>query len=105
MFAILRRVSPCRKVVSTTFDTYIARVTVIKYERSGRSNMEEEGTRSEERQQVLALIAKQCEWKRSEKDLMRFVRSGTPCLSTHADYLAGCHAILLCAHAHVSRTT
>lgn len=36
---------------------------------------------------------------------MRFVRSGTPCLSTHADYLAGCHAILLCAHAHVSRTT
>lgn len=33
------------------------------------------------------------------------VQSGTPCLSTHADYLASCHAILLCAHAHVSRTT
>jgi len=78
---------------------------VIKYKRYGRSDKEEEIFAATRGNGVFVLIAKQREWKRSEKYLMRFVRSGTPCLSTHADYLAGCHAILLCAHAHVSRTT
>lgn len=106
-FEISWRISSCRKVDSTTFDTNVARVTVIKNEGSGRlKDKEEEAsavTRSSESSR--SSRSKQREWKKSEKDLMRFVRSGTPCLSTHADYLASCHAILLCAHAHVSRTT